>query len=218
MERRIDLQTWERREVFSLFGQGYSPYYDVTVPVDVTELVRLCKAKGLSFYRAMLYVCTRAVNAVPAFLMRIRPDGVYRVDFASPSYTVARQNGVFGIMTTEYIPGEGLSAFCARALAAEKAASADSSKASAKKRKRKSKQANLTKTTQSTDKADEMSALSSFFCNYSMILCQGKRLRTSFHQIANRDDFMLAFIFLKDFGNLVGGYKILFHKTVGKRV
>lgn len=123
MERRIDLQTWERREVFSLFGQGYSPYYDVTVPVDVTELVRLCKAKGLSFYRAMLYVCTRAVNAVPAFLVRIRPDGVYRVDFASPSYTVAGQNGVFGIMTTEYIPGEGLSAFCARALAAEKTAS-----------------------------------------------------------------------------------------------
>ena len=122
-QRNIPWESWPRKPIFDFFSPMSNPFYAVTFTVDVTELVRLCKAKGLSFYRAMLYVCTRAVNAVPAFLMRIRPDGVYRVDFASPSYTVARQNGVFGIMTTEYIPGEGLSAFCARALAAEKAAS-----------------------------------------------------------------------------------------------
>lgn len=114
-DRRIDLASWPRKEIFDLFGQGYSPYYDVTVSLEVTKPVKLCKRKGLSFYRTMIYALTRAVNRIPAFLVRIRPEGVFEIPWASPSYTVAGQEGLFGILSLDYIPGESLSAFCLRA-------------------------------------------------------------------------------------------------------
>lgn len=119
MDRRIDIKSWPRKEIFELFGNGYSPYYDVTVQLDVTKLMGVCRQKGLSFYRAMLYAVTRAANGIPAFLVRIRPEGVFEIPCASPSYTVAGAGDTFGIVGVDYVPGESLSAFCRRAKAVE---------------------------------------------------------------------------------------------------
>ena len=119
MDRYIDVDTWPRKDAYRLFSQGYLPYFSVTTPVDVTELHRFTKREGLSFYRAMVYSVTRAMNELEAFRLRIRPEGIAVCETVSPSYTVAGRDGAFGIVGVDYVPGESLADFCRRALAAE---------------------------------------------------------------------------------------------------
>ena len=119
MDRYIDIETWPRRDVYRLFSRGYLPFYAVTTPLDVTELRRFAKKEGLSFYRSMVYIVSRAMNELEPFRLRIRKDGVALLDTVSPSYTTAGRDGAFGISNVDYVPGETVADFCRRALAAE---------------------------------------------------------------------------------------------------
>ena len=119
MDRYIDMDAWPRRDAYRLFSRGYLPYFSVTTPLDVTELCRFTKKEGLSFYRAMVYSVTRAMNELEPFRLRIRPEGVAVCETVSPSYTTAGRDGAFGISDVEYLPGETMADFCRRALEAE---------------------------------------------------------------------------------------------------
>ena len=120
MDRYIDVETWPRKDAYRLFSRGYLPYFSVTTPLDVTELYRYAKGEGLSFYRAMIYVVTRAMNELEPFRLRIRPQGIAVCDTVSPSYTTAGREGTFGICNVDYLPGETMADFCRRALEQEK--------------------------------------------------------------------------------------------------
>ena len=120
MDRYIDVETWPRKDAYQLFSRGYLPYFSVTPPLDVTELCRYAKGEGLSFYRAMIYVVTRAMNELEPFRLRIRPQGIAVCDTVSPSYTTAGREGTFGICNVDYLPGEAMADFCRRALEQEK--------------------------------------------------------------------------------------------------
>lgn len=119
MDRYIDVETWPRKDAYRLFSRGYLPYFSVTTPLDVTELCRYAKGEGLSFYRAMIYVVTRAMNELEPFRLRIRKDGIAVCETVSPSYTTAGRDGSFGISDVEYLPGETMVDFCRRALEKE---------------------------------------------------------------------------------------------------
>ena len=118
-ERYIDLDTWPRKDAYALFSRGYLPYFSVTTPLDVTELLRFTKKEGLSFYRALVYSVTRAMNELEPFRLRIRKDGIAVCDTVSPSYTTAGKDGAFGIVDVDYLPGETMADFCRRALETE---------------------------------------------------------------------------------------------------
>ena len=119
MDRYIDVEQWARKDAYRLFSKGYLPFFAVTTPLDVTELYRFTKKEGLSFYRAMVYSVTRAMNELEPFRLRIRKDGVAVCGTVSPSYTTAGKDGAFGITNVDYIPGETLADFCRRALETE---------------------------------------------------------------------------------------------------
>ena len=119
MDRYIDVETWPRKDAYQLFSRGYLPHFSVTTPLDVTELCRYAKGEGLSFYRAMIYVVTRAMNELEPFRLRIRKDGIAVCETVSPSYTTAGRDGSFGISDVEYLPGETMVDFCRRALEKE---------------------------------------------------------------------------------------------------
>ena len=120
MDRYIDVETWPRKDAYQLFSRGYLPYFSVTTPLDVTELYRFTKKEGLSFYRAMVYIVSRAMNELEPFRLRIRKDGIAVCDTVSPSYTTAGREGTFGICNVDYLPGETMADFCRRALEQEK--------------------------------------------------------------------------------------------------
>ena len=85
--KKIDLNTWPRAELFQFFSAVSQPFYSVTFRVDVTNLHRYTRAYGISFYYALGYLVTDAVNAVENFRYTIRDGKVWLLDERIPSLT-----------------------------------------------------------------------------------------------------------------------------------
>ena len=86
----IDLEAWPRRPVFDFFSAVSTPFYMVTFRQDVTRLYRYTKRTGLSFYYSLIYLCTRAADAVDAFHYAVRGETVVRHACRRPSFTDLR--------------------------------------------------------------------------------------------------------------------------------
>lgn len=85
--QKIDFSSWPRREIFSFFSSLDQPFYSVCFREDVTRLHAYTKAHGLSFYYAMTYLVTQAVNEVKNLRYTIRDGSVYLLDKRTPSFT-----------------------------------------------------------------------------------------------------------------------------------
>ena len=109
--QKINLSSWPRAELFRFFSGVSDPFYSVTFRVDVTNLHAYTKARGISFYYALSYLVTDAVNAVENFRYTIRNGEVYLLDERIPSLTDLKPGSAqFHIVT---IPKNGtLEAFC----------------------------------------------------------------------------------------------------------
>lgn len=84
---KIDLTTWPRAELFRFFSAVSQPFYSVTFRVDVTNLHHYAKEHSISFYYALGYLVTDAVNAVENFRYVIRNGEIYLLDERIPSFT-----------------------------------------------------------------------------------------------------------------------------------
>ena len=80
-------ETWNRKEIFDFFSGMSDPFYSVTFAVDVTNLYRFTKETGVSFYYALVYLCTQAVNRVDAFQYVLSDGALFRLNGRSPSFT-----------------------------------------------------------------------------------------------------------------------------------
>ena len=109
--QKINLRTWPRRDIFSFFSSLDQPFYSVCFRVDVTQLHAYTKARGLSFYYAMTYLVTQAVNEVENLRYTIRGGSVYLLDRRTPSFTDLKKGSeLFHIVT---MPCEGsIETFC----------------------------------------------------------------------------------------------------------
>ena len=118
-DRLLDRTAWPRREVYDFFSRMDDPFYMVTFQTDVTAVREYTKRNNLSFYYTMVYLCTAACNAVPAFRQVIRSGQVWELEARSPSFTDLHPGSeVFHIVT---MPCAGtLAEFCRAA--AEKSA------------------------------------------------------------------------------------------------
>ena len=73
---KIDMNTWPRAELFRFFSGVSQPFYSVTFRVAVTHLHAYTIARGISFYYALGYRATAAVNSVMNFRYNIRAGAV----------------------------------------------------------------------------------------------------------------------------------------------
>ena len=112
--REIDLQTWARRNVYGLFSDCDWPFYQVSFPLDVTNLRAYTKKEGLSFYFTLSWLLTKGMEQQEAFLIRIREGRLFVLDELMPSCTVLRPGEeVFRIISLP--AGENPADFCRRA-------------------------------------------------------------------------------------------------------
>ena len=112
--RSIDLEHWSRREQYALFSHSANPQYSLAFPLDVTPVYRWAKARGQSFYYAMIWLCTRAVNEVPAFCTTFDRGEPVLLDRRVPSFVELQQGSdALKIITMELEPV--LEDFCAAA-------------------------------------------------------------------------------------------------------
>lgn len=101
MKREIDIEKWERRELFRFFKDFDEPYYGISTDLECTGAYQYAKSKGISFFLYYLYLVLKAVNRTEAFRYRIEGDKLFLYDVVDGSATIDRENGTFGF---SYIP------------------------------------------------------------------------------------------------------------------
>lgn len=97
----INLQEWNRAELFSEFIGMTISIYDMTVRMDVSRLVDHCRSTRQSFFINYLYLALRELNAIPEFKMRVHDGRPYIYDKVDCSFTVANEYGYFVNRTAE---------------------------------------------------------------------------------------------------------------------
>lgn len=100
--RMINLDAYPRRAHFEHFLTQAYPYVGVTVHVDVTELVRLCKAQGISFYLAFIHAAALAADGVPELRRRIREGGIAEYERCPTSHTEPLPDGTYCYCTLHH--------------------------------------------------------------------------------------------------------------------
>ena len=114
--KKIDINSWKRKEIFDFFSSVACPYYSVTFTVDVSRVYSFVRQHGLSFYYCMCWLCTEAANRVEAFRYLIRGGEIYRLEKRHPSFTDLRKGEeLFYIVTLPM--QEDVESFCREAAA-----------------------------------------------------------------------------------------------------
>ena len=111
--RHINLETWPRREHFKVFNAFDHPHFNMCANVDLTTFYPIVKRRGVSFTVAIVYVLSRASNAIPEFRYRIRAGKVVEHEIVHPSTTILVDEDLFTFCTIDYI--EDFSKFAVRA-------------------------------------------------------------------------------------------------------
>ena len=107
-------ERWERKELFDFFSGVSAPFYSVSFRLDVTRLYDYCHERGLSFYYALVWLSTKAINETEAFSYTLRGGELVRLEARRPSFTDLKKGAEqFRIVT---MPAAGtMEAFCAAA-------------------------------------------------------------------------------------------------------
>ena len=100
--KRIDLDTYPRRDHFNHFCAMTYPYAGVTVDVDVTDLLALCREKGYSFYLMVLHAVALAADDVPEFRRRIDHGGIVEYDECPTSHIELKPDGTYAYCTLRH--------------------------------------------------------------------------------------------------------------------
>ncbi len=110
----IDINKWNRGNLFRFYIDKMRIVMSLTVDIDVTSLKTYSKKNDIGFYPLMLWVVSRAVNSRDEFKFSWDSDGnLIKWDYVSPSYTVFHEDDEsFTKMVTEY--SDDLFEFCVR--------------------------------------------------------------------------------------------------------
>ena len=100
--KRIDLDTYPRRDHFNHFCAMAYPYAGVTVDVDVTDLLAQCREKGYSFYLMVLHAVALAADEVPEFRRRIDHGGIVEYDECPTSHIELKPDGTYAYCTLRH--------------------------------------------------------------------------------------------------------------------
>lgn len=100
MNKLIDFNTWERKDIFRMFNAMSNPFYAITFRQDITRLYNYVKKNGISFYYALCWVCAKAVNEVEEFKLNINGDNIEILERRYPSFTdLKKGSNAFYIVT-----------------------------------------------------------------------------------------------------------------------
>lgn len=102
MKRKLDINTWNRKEHFQFFSQMQEPFFGVTVPIDCTKAYAKSKELGVTFFTYYLHKTLVAINTIEPFRYRIMDNEVYIFDQIDASATILREDKTFAFSWMEY--------------------------------------------------------------------------------------------------------------------
>ena len=106
--RKININTWKRKDHFKLFSQFEEPFFGVVVNIDCTQAYKNAKSAKKSFFLHYLYRALKAANKIEEFRYRILDNEVILHEQASVSTTINRPNGTFGFCYFDYNADENI--------------------------------------------------------------------------------------------------------------
>jgi chloramphenicol O-acetyltransferase type A len=100
--KKIDIESWKRREHFEFFRNHAFPYLSTTVKVPCDGLVDSCRQSGDSLFARYLYAASVAANQTPALRLRYIDGAVYEQATLHVGTTIGRSDGTFAFSFTEH--------------------------------------------------------------------------------------------------------------------
>ncbi|AUC76259.1 CatA-like O-acetyltransferase [Olleya sp. Bg11-27] len=100
--KTIDINTWDRKELFQHFLKLKDPYFGVTIPFNVENTYQYAKDNNVSFFGVYLHDCMKAINAIDNLKYRIVDNTVQIYDTIHASATIMRTNNTFGFSFIDY--------------------------------------------------------------------------------------------------------------------
>jgi len=112
--RTVTFDNPHRRRHFEFFRDMNHPHFSVCAHVPVGPWVREAKAREQRLTSSLVYLLSRAANAIPEFRQRIRDTDVVEHEVVHPSFAVATDDtDVFSFCEVEL--GDDMATFLARA-------------------------------------------------------------------------------------------------------
>ena len=82
----IDLDKWNRGNLFRFYIEKMRIVMSLTVDIDVTNLKIFSKKNDISFYSLMLWIVSKAINSHDEFKNSCdRDDNLIKWEYVSPS-------------------------------------------------------------------------------------------------------------------------------------
>jgi chloramphenicol O-acetyltransferase type A len=94
--KQIDINTWNRKQLFEHFKGFADPNFAVIIPFDVTSAYEQSKANKYSFFARYLHDCMKAINDVDNLKLRVVDDKIIEYDVIHASPTLMRDDKTFG--------------------------------------------------------------------------------------------------------------------------
>lgn len=102
MKTEINIEEWNRKELFSFFKDFEEPFYGMCVDIDCSAAYRFSKESGHSFFLLYMHKSLLAANCIDAFKYRLEGDKVFKYDAVHASTTVLRPDNTFGFADLEF--------------------------------------------------------------------------------------------------------------------
>ena len=91
--KKIDMETWARREHYEYYTKKLKVEYNMTVNIDVKKVLDFCHEKGYKFYPVMIYLTTKTLNRIENFRMFKDQYGYLCAwDKIVPNYTIFHED------------------------------------------------------------------------------------------------------------------------------
>jgi chloramphenicol O-acetyltransferase type A len=104
MVRKLDLETWNRRNHFEVFRSYGDPFFNITAEIEVSALRRHVRERDCSFFAASYFLVLKIVNEIEEFRYRIRGNDVVVHDRIHGACTVLNEDRTFSFCFFDYLP------------------------------------------------------------------------------------------------------------------
>jgi chloramphenicol O-acetyltransferase type A len=100
----IDILSWRRKDTFEFFRSYADPFFQLTAPVNVTQLLQRSGKEGRSFFLSYLYLALKALNEQESFRQRFLGSGVKQFNYVHAGCTVLREDETFAFAFMPWNP------------------------------------------------------------------------------------------------------------------
>ena len=99
----IDINKWNRREIFYYFSKIAPTTYSITSNLDLSRMMKTIKENNLKFFPSFLWLTTTILNEYDEFRVAVKDDKLGHYTILTPFYpTFHSQDHSISMVWTEY--------------------------------------------------------------------------------------------------------------------